>query len=490
MKKHIVPKFSPLPTGRQANPFRGRVLSTLPKRGNARPHFAVSAIFFLVLIISCPGLFSFANNSQESDQSANVNPFIKEFIANHAAQIGESEQLIFTINKDSSSFHATIHTLEKKSGDWHPVFTAFDGSIGEKGFAPISEKREGDDKTPSGIFPLGVAFGYDPSVATKMPYRQVTDDDFWVDDANSEDYNKWIKGEPNAASWEKMKREDDQYKYGVVIEYNTHPIVKGNGSAIFLHVWKPGESTSGCVSTSEEMVLKILGWLDPARKPMIIMGTESELSATTPASGARGEAKAEASASTPGKAADIVDLKKVNPRIIIDMKYATEDNFTKKRLYDSNTCFLRKSTAAKLDAVQKELETMNLALKVWDCYRPLAIQQTLWTILPDERYVANPKTGSRHNRAAAVDVTLVDSEGKEIQMPTVFDDFSPRAHHRYQDLPDRAIRNRELLKGLMEKAGFTPLADEWWHYDDEKWVQYDIMDLSFEDLLRQPRLDP
>ncbi len=90
------------------------------------------------------------------------------------------------------------------------------------------------------------------------------------------------------------------------------------------------------------------------------------------------ETKAETSAHPPGKVADIVDIKKVNPRIIVDMKYATEDNFTKKKLYDSNTCFLRKSTAVKLDAVQKELEGMNLGLKVWDCYRPLAVQQILW----------------------------------------------------------------------------------------------------------------
>ena len=437
--------------------------------------FAATAIIFIFLIIPCPSLFSFANNNEGSTQSTNLNPFIKGFIARHAAQIAKSEQLIFAINTDSSSFRVTIHTLEKKSGAWQLVFPAFAGSIGEKGFAAIGEKREGDGKTPSGIFPLGIAFGYDPSVATKMFYRQATEDDFWVDDVNSEDYNKWVKGQPSAASWEKMKREDDQYKYGVVIEYNTRPVVKGKGSAIFLHVWKPGESTSGCVSTSEEMVLKILGWLDPGRKPLVVMGTESELAAMR---------KAEVPVHTPGRVADIVDMKEVNPRLIIAMKYATEDNFAKKRLYDSNTCFLRKSTAAKLDAVQKELEGMNLGLKALDCYRPLAVQRILWTILPDERYVADPKKGSRHNRASSVDVTLVDSKAKELQMPTAFDDFSPRAHHHYQDLPDEAIRNRELLKSLMEKAGFIPLPEEWWHYDDEKWMQFEIIDIPFQDLLR------
>jgi len=449
------------------------------------PRFAATAITFIFLMVLCPSLFSFAtNNIEEGDQSTNINPFLEEFIARHATQIGESEQLIFAINTDSSSFHVTIHTLEKKSGAWHLVFPALEGSVGERGFAGIGEKREGDGKTPSGIFPLGTAFGYDPSVVTKMPYRQATDDDFWVDDVNSEDYNKWVKGKPNAASWERMKRDDDQYKYGVVIEYNMHPIVKGNGSAIFLHVWKPGQSTAGCISMSEEMVLKILAWLDPVKKPLIIMGKESELGVMRPAFRAWGETKVEVPVRTPGRVADILDIKEVNPHIIVDMKYATENNFAKKRLYDSNTCFLRKSTALKLHAVQKELEGMNLALKVWNCYRPLVVQRTLWAILPDERYVANPKKGSRHNRASSVDVTLVNSEGKELQMPTGFDDFSPRAHHHYQDLPDQAIRNRELLKSSMEKIGFIPLPEEWWHYDDEKWMQFEIIDIPFQDFLR------
>jgi D-alanyl-D-alanine dipeptidase len=198
----------------------------------------------------------------------------------------------------------------------------------------------------------------------------------------------------------------------------------------------------------------------------------------------RGENEAGASAHPPEKALDLVDIKEVNPRIVVDMKYASEDNFTKKKLYDSNTCFLRKSTAVKLNEVQKKLEEMNLGLKVWDCYRPLAVQWVFWAILPDERYVANPKTGSRHNRASAVDLTLVDSQGKELQMPTGFDDFSSKADHDYPVLPDQVIRNRELLKGLMEKAGFIPLPEEWWHYDDEKWIQFDLMDVPFQDLVK------
>ncbi len=228
-------------------------------KGKATPLIVIIAIFLLLFSCTIYGRFA------------------KKFIAHHTAQIRESEQLIFATNRDPSSSVVTIHTVERDNGVWQMVLPGFAGSIGEKGFARIGDKREGDGKSPSGVFPLGIAFGYDPSVETKMPYRQATEDDFWVDDANSEDYNKWVKGKPNAASWEKMKRDDDRYKYGVVIEYNTDPIVKGKGSAIFLHVWKDGGATLGCVSMPEEMVLKILGWLDPAKKPLIVMGTESEL---------------------------------------------------------------------------------------------------------------------------------------------------------------------------------------------------------------------
>jgi L,D-peptidoglycan transpeptidase YkuD (ErfK/YbiS/YcfS/YnhG family) len=242
--------------------------------------FKVEVMTFVFIMAIFFTLFSSTIYSAKgSSPSADLSPFIKKFIARHTTLIGDSEQLIFVTSQDASSFRVTIHALERSKGFWYLVFPTFAGSIGEKGFAGIDKKREGDGKSPSGIFPLGIAFGYDPLVVTKMPFRQATKDDFWVDDVNSKDYNKWVKGKPNAASWEKMKRDDDQYKYGVVIEYNMHPIVKGKGSAIFLHVWKSGEPTAGCVAMSEEMVLKILGWLDPAKRPLIIMGTESELRA-------------------------------------------------------------------------------------------------------------------------------------------------------------------------------------------------------------------
>jgi L,D-peptidoglycan transpeptidase YkuD (ErfK/YbiS/YcfS/YnhG family) len=207
-----------------------------------------------------------------------IPPFIQECIARNAPRIEKSKQLIFATNTDASSSFATIHVLEKDRRVWVLAFPAFSATIGEKGFAPFDIKREGDGKSPTGIFLLGTAFGNAASIETRMPYRQATADDFWVDDPDAEDYNQWVRGKPRAASYEKMKREDDLYKYGIVIEYNTSPIVKGKGSAIFLHLWRgEGKPTFGCVAMPEDKILKILGWLDPNRRPLIVMGTESGL---------------------------------------------------------------------------------------------------------------------------------------------------------------------------------------------------------------------
>jgi len=167
-----------------------------------------------------------------------------------------------------------VYTLGKDHDDWKGVSGPMEATIGENGFALPGEKREGDGKTPSGIFSLKRTFGYDETVKTKMPYRQALEEDLWVDDPNAPDYNQWVKqGETGAASYEKMKREDGQYKYGIVIEYNTDPVIKGHGSAIFFHVWKEKDSpTAGCVAVSEEDITKIFEWLDPNASPLIMMG--------------------------------------------------------------------------------------------------------------------------------------------------------------------------------------------------------------------------
>jgi len=200
------------------------------------------------------------------------------FLKFQSNKFDKSTQIILVVDNSSLFFtRTTLYAMEKRHDNWRMAFGPLDAVIGKNGFAPAEEKREGDGKTPSGIYPLKMTFGYNETVKTKMPYRQALADDIWVDDPQADDYNRWTNiQETKAASYEMMKREDDQYKYGVVIEYNTDPVIKGNGSAIFLHIWKgKGIPTAGCVAVSEEDIIKILGWLDPKALPVIIMGLEN-----------------------------------------------------------------------------------------------------------------------------------------------------------------------------------------------------------------------
>ncbi|NLC38672.1 MAG: D-alanyl-D-alanine dipeptidase [Clostridia bacterium] len=169
----------------------------------------------------------------------------------------------------------------------------------------------------------------------------------------------------------------------------------------------------------------------------------------------------------------LVDLQEVNPRIIIDLKYATEDNFLKEKVYDTNRCYALPVLAEKLDAAQKLLEKDGLGLKVFDCFRPVAVQKKMWELVPDSRYVANPyKKGSNHNRGVAVDLTIVDKDGNELAMPTPFDTFTDKAH-KYSMIPTAQERaNRLLLRLVMEKVGLEGINTEWWHFqlpDAEKY---------------------
>ena len=179
---------------------------------------------------------------------------------------------------------------------------------------------------------------------------------------------------------------------------------------------------------------------------------------------------------------DFVELQTINSNIVLDIRYATNNNFLNKPVYPSSRCFTLKIVAQKLDSIQTELENTGLGLKIFDGYRPLSVQKMMWEILPDDKYVANPANGSRHNRGAAVDVTLVDSNGVELQMPTDFDEFTEKASQDYMNLSNKVIKNRAILKTIMVKYGFTPIKSEWWHYDLKNYIDYPVVDYSFEEI--------
>jgi D-alanyl-D-alanine dipeptidase len=183
-------------------------------------------------------------------------------------------------------------------------------------------------------------------------------------------------------------------------------------------------------------------------------------------------------------AADVlVDLSKAIPTIVVDLRYATENNFTGQVVYTRYICAVHRDLIPALQAIQDELAALGLGLKAFDCFRSLEAQWRFWEILPDERYVSDPRKGGRHTRGTAVDVTLIYLEtGEEVVMPTPFDDFTERAWHDNQDATEEQKTNRELLRAIMTKHGFEALATEWWHYDFKGWKDYPVLDVSFEDI--------
>lgn len=181
----------------------------------------------------------------------------------------------------------------------------------------------------------------------------------------------------------------------------------------------------------------------------------------------------------------LVDLEKYIPGIVLDIKYATPDNFTKQTLYSQPKAFARLPVAESLRKIQAELGKKGLGLKIFDTYRPYRYTVFMWNLIQNPMYVASPKSGSRHNRGCAVDLTLIElATGKELEMPTPYDDFTVKAHHTHWNLPKKAIENRSLLKTVMEKYGFTSMQSEWWHYDFKGFQKYELLDITFEQLAK------
>jgi len=193
-----------------------------------------------------------------------------------------------------------------------------------------------------------------------------------------------------------------------------------------------------------------------------------------------------ATAVPPVDVSDLVDLAKLTPPPLEEIRYATRYNFTGEALYPFPAAFLRREVATALDAVQRDLAGRGLGLKIYDGYRPLSVQQKMWDLVRDERYVSDPaKNSGRHTRGTAVDVTLVDKRGNELLMPTPFDDFTERAHRGASGIPKAAAAHSLLLEEVMVAHGFVPYPFEWWHFDFHDWEKCPPLDIPF-DRLRSP----
>ena len=181
-----------------------------------------------------------------------------------------------------------------------------------------------------------------------------------------------------------------------------------------------------------------------------------------------------------GENSDLVRVEEIDDSIILDLRYGTKNNFTGKPIYPANVALLRRGTADKLAAANSELKKLGYRLKLWDAYRPFYLQQILWEAAGDKRhFFADPRYGSIHNRGAAVDVTLTDAMGREVEMPTDFDDFSGQGH-RLASMSPGARANLDILTDVLTRHGFQYLEFEWWHFEDIQWWQYPILDLPLE----------
>jgi D-alanyl-D-alanine dipeptidase len=179
---------------------------------------------------------------------------------------------------------------------------------------------------------------------------------------------------------------------------------------------------------------------------------------------------------------DLVELTRLDPGIHLDIRYAASNNFLGRPVYTEARAFLQRPAAVALLRINQRLRRKGYGLAIFDAYRPWSVTKIFWDSTPEAKraFVANPREGSRHNRGCAVDLTLFDLKtGREVNMPSDFDDFSERAHPNYKGGTEEERRNRDLLRKMMEAGGFTVYENEWWHFDYKDWKRYAILNVSF-----------
>lgn len=208
-------------------------------------------------------------------------------------------QVILITTQSWDSPAGILQLFEKSQSHWHKIDEDIPVTMGRNGLGwgagvhvkPTSghEKVEGDGRAPAGIFKIGTAYGYapEPLAGLKLSYKQATERDYFVDDPDSEDYNQWVtidENEPNEpkqkwASFEHMRRDDHRYELGFVVQHNMSPVISGKGSAIFFHVWWDAETpTAGCTAMQKSDLEKVLGWLDPGKKPLVVQVPKNDFS--------------------------------------------------------------------------------------------------------------------------------------------------------------------------------------------------------------------
>jgi zinc D-Ala-D-Ala dipeptidase len=184
---------------------------------------------------------------------------------------------------------------------------------------------------------------------------------------------------------------------------------------------------------------------------------------------------------------DLVEVATLDSTIHLDIRYATSNNFTGHAVYRQAKCILQRPAAEALVRVNGKLRDIGYGILVFDGYRPWSVTKIFWeTASEKERekgFVANPAKGSKHNRGCAIDLTLYDlATGKEVDMPSQYDEFTDRAGSKYSGGSSESMRLREILRVTMASEGFNVVNEEWWHFDYKDWQSYPILNIPFEDL--------
>lgn len=183
---------------------------------------------------------------------------------------------------------------------------------------------------------------------------------------------------------------------------------------------------------------------------------------------------------------ELIDLEEYIPGIVLDIRYATTNNFTGEKIYDQAKAYARQPVAEALRKAQAELKSRGLGIKVFDGYRPYSATVKFYEVYRDTTYVASPYRGSRHNRGCAIDMTLIDLKtGKELKMPTGYDAFTKKAWPSTPVSDPEIARNRKLIIEVMDKVGFRVNSSEWWHFDFRGWKNFEILDIDFSELERK-----
>ena len=410
-------------------------------------------------------------NQYEGNQNENKTEETIEKLLNKL----NSEQVILVKGISNNSFKAKINLYEKKDGVWSLISSDIPAVLGKNG---LGKTKEGDRKSPTGIFSLGTSFGFKENNKSKYPFYLISEDCYWVDDSNSEFYNdlvlykdSYYKDWNSAESMSKTPL----YEYGLAINYNLKD-ESNKGSAIFMHIFKNENSpTDGCTAVSKENIISILNWLDYSKHPLIVQGTQQDIEQLS-------EKPISQPFSLPEK---FVYVEDIIPNIIIDSKYSTTDNFTGRQVkgYYDNTAILTEDAANALSNVQTDLNKLGYSLIIYDAYRPsqAVISFVEWasdendTLAREEFYPNIDKnqlipqgfigSKSTHSRGSTVDLSIIDLHtNNELDMGGFFDFFGEISHFNYENLTSEQVENRTLLKNLMVKHGFIPYSGEWWHF--------------------------